>query len=49
MRFPRVREEWIIGTVIGVLSGYYIFNDILKDYAQKNNTKSITITENHKK
>ncbi len=37
MIFRRIKEEWVVGAIIGVISGYYIFNDALKDYASKNN------------
>jgi hypothetical protein len=35
MKFPRLRNEWMVGALVGVISGYYIFNDIVKEYSLK--------------
>ncbi len=31
MRFPKIKQEWVFGVVVGIVSGYYIFNDILRN------------------
>jgi len=33
MKLPRIRQEHMFGALIGVISGYYIFNDMMKDFA----------------
>jgi len=42
MKFPRLRTEWMVGSLVGMISGYYIFNDILKDYASKQRSNAGT-------
>ena len=48
MRFPKIREEWVVGAVVGVISGYYIFNDLLRNIADKKTNPKLKIEQEKK-